>query len=460
MHFDDVQDAYDYLYGTFNYERLKRKSRYVVGQTFDLSRIRELDDRLGRPSAAVPVVHVAGTKGKGSTCYMLESVLREAGCRVGMFTSPHLVDIEERIRLDGANIEPSQFARLVERVSEPAEAMRTRGEQDMPTFFELVTACAFLHFAETRPDVAIVEVGLGGRLDSTNVVTPEVSVIAEIGIDHQLELGDSIAQIASEKGGIIKPGLPVVTSAVNPVALEVFHNRAAELGSPLTVSWQQLHAREVTFRGQQTSMVIDEMDLPVTMPLVGHHQVRNALCCAAVVGRLNEAGTVSVTPEQLARGLSSVPLKGRFTMLPETDRHPTVVLDVAHNVLSVATLLETWREVMDGRPFVLLFGASAEKDIRGMLELLKPHASATVVTRAWSPRGAQPGELVSAARLLEMPVEAMDNTDLAWPRAVELARLHGCPILVTGTFYLVGEVLRILRDGRANPVLDRRTGRL
>ncbi|MFW5798399.1 MAG: bifunctional folylpolyglutamate synthase/dihydrofolate synthase, partial [Planctomycetota bacterium] len=241
MHFDDVQDAYDYLYGTFNYERLKRKSRYVVGQTFDLSRIRELDDRLGRPSAAVSVIHVAGTKGKGSTCHMLESVLRAAGYRVGMFTSPHLVDIEERIRLDGANIEPRQFARLVERVSEPAEAMRGRNEQDMPTFFELVTECAFLHFAETRPDVAIVEVGLGGRLDSTNVVTPEVSVITEIGIDHRLELGDTIAQIASEKAGIIKPGLPVVTSAVNPVALEVFHNRAAELGSSLAVSWQQLH---------------------------------------------------------------------------------------------------------------------------------------------------------------------------------------------------------------------------
>ena len=421
---------------------------------FDLRRIRELDERLGGPSRSLRCVHVAGTKGKGSTCHMLSSIFTAAGYRTGLFTSPHLVDVEERIQVDNTPIAPADFAELIGEVADPAEAMRARGEADSPTFFEMLTECAFLHFVRQGVDLAVIEVGLGGRLDSTNIVSPLVSVVTEIGIDHRAELGDTIEQIAREKCGIVKPGAPVVASTTQPIALEIVRQFAAERGAPLTVAHERLHASAVDLEGLDTSFRIDELDLDCRLPLVGEHQVRNALCAAAVCEVLAERGKVVVPPAKLAEGLAGVRLEGRFSLYGGSGPDdPLVVADVAHNPLSVATMLATWHRRLAGRRFVLLFAASGDKDVEGMLSLLAPLAEAAVLTKACSPRSKPLEELEPIARGAGLDAIVCDDSTAAYNRAITLAREKGLPLLVTGTFYLVGEVLRLRKTGVANPHL-------
>lgn len=452
IRFDTPQKAYDYLYGSFDYERAKR-SRYVTGQVFDLRRVDELDRRLDRPSRGFASIHVAGTKGKGSTCHMIASVLQQAGLKVGMFTSPHLVDVEERIRINGRKISPQEFSRRISDISETVESMKSLRPQDAPTFFEMLTVCAFLHFVRHQVDVGIVEVGLGGRLDSTNIIDPLVSVITEIGIDHKIELGDTIDRITREKCGIIKPGVPVVTSNTQTEALQIIRETAARCRAPLTESQQAYHTCLIDFDDHRTHFHVEAPRMDITLPVIGRHQVRNALCTLGVCDVLNKVHGFKIQPGDIQTGLAGTNLQGRFSLLEPRGRdEPPIIIDVAHNPLSIETTLDTYGRCMGDRKYILLFGASSDKDFTEMLRLLAPMAEMIVLTRAWSIRSAAAESIAEAARSLGIDPVVTENTTEGYPKALELAGRKGAPLLVTGTFYLVGEVMRLHQGKPANPM--------
>lgn len=442
-------DALAFLLSRVNYERAARIP-YTV-RDFKLSRMRELLDRLGNPQAGLPIVHVAGTKGKGSTAAMTASVLQAAGYRAGLYSSPHLLQIEERVAVDGRSCPPAEFAELVLQLRPHVEAMDAAAEarsdaEHGPTYFELLTALALLHFARERADVAVLEVGLGGRLDSTNVCEPSVCAITSISFDHMRQLGNTLAAIAGEKAGIIKSGVPVVSGVLAEEPQRVISQRALELGAPL---WQLGRDFEVSYHPPALEAAararIDlRSDVPgnwgpldgLELALLGRHQAENAAVALAVLAVLRSQGW-QIPATAIRAGLAAVHWPARVEVL---GRRPTVVLDAAHNAASVAALLQTLRESFPARRRWLIFASSRDKEYAAMVRQLAPECDVFCCTEFQNnPRAVSASELPDLARAAGHPqVEAYDCVADAW-RAVQARAGADDLVFVTGSFFLAAE---------------------
>ncbi len=441
------QQALDYLYSFIDYS-LQRTYQYSA-HTFDLGRMRAVLEHLGNPHKAYVVIHVAGTKGKGSVSAMVESVLRAAGHRTGFYVSPHLIDFCERIRLDGV---PIAHERLAELVGSLREAVAKVPEL---TTFEITTAAAFLFFKEAKADVVVAEVGLGGRLDATNVVTPLVSVITSLSYDHTHLLGNTLAEITREKAGIIKPGIPVVSSPQEGEAMKVLLEISRDRNAPLTLigrDWHFVPDRH-TLAGQSFFLwsAADQAKVDATLaqggdlrrialryeiPLLGYHQVINAATAVAVLRLMRDRGMA--VPERAVReGLRSVHWEGRFQLL---NREPAVVVDSAHNVDSARRLRIALDDYFPTRRVVLLFGASDDKDIAGMLDALLPRVSRLVATRSTHPRAAAPEKIAAIARERGCPAAISDDPAPALARALALVGPADV-LLAAGSLFVAGAVL-------------------
>ncbi|MCX6020301.1 MAG: bifunctional folylpolyglutamate synthase/dihydrofolate synthase [Chloroflexi bacterium] len=430
------EEAVAYLHTLANFETGGNRDQAVAAARWDLGRMEALLARLGNPHRTARTVHIAGTKGKGSTAAMIAAALRSAGHHTGLYTSPHLHSFRERIRVDADDIPPARVGLLLPSVRDAVEAVHAEGEWGTLTWFEVMTALAFCHFAAEGVDVQVLEVGLGGRLDATNIVTPDVAIITPISLDHTGILGTTHAAIAREKAGIIKPGIPVVTAPQPEEALAVIAEIAAERGSELIqVGWDIRWERVGSDREGQTLMVWGrDGGYHLRIPLLGAHQAENAAVAVGALEVLDEAG-VSVSPEHMMVGLSGVRWPGRLETVAE---RPLVVLDGAHNVASAARLRQSMRDSYQYRKLVLVMGTSADKDLTGMAAELAPIADSVVVTQAASPRSA-PLDALEAAFAVHGH-EARPATTVA--QALRLARQLAGPddlILVTGSLFVVAE---------------------
>jgi dihydrofolate synthase / folylpolyglutamate synthase len=407
---------------------------------FGLENISLLSADLGNPHLAVPCAHVAGTNGKGSTAAMLDSILCAAGLRSGLYTSPHLERINERIRIAGGEINDAEFAAAWGRVRASIEALIASGKLAAhPTFFECVTAIAFLAFAERRLDFAVYEVGLGGRLDSTNIVAPHVAIITQIDFDHENYLGHSIEEIAFEKAGIIKPGLPVVSSAERSEARSIIQNRCAQLGCRLVEidsAWrlENLRHSDGCYRARAIFAETGEA-VELNLPLPGRFQVRNALSALTAAALLRERG-IKIDSGAMAEGIASVKWPGRLERVGE---NPAVYLDGAHNTAGARELLRFWQEHWAGRRVWIIYGALRDKPVDEIASLLFPHAEAVIFTQPHQPRAISASLLEEMAGHHSSQTHVVPDSQAALARALELAAPNDV-ILITGSLYLVGEV--------------------
>ena len=427
---------------------------------FDLANIRILADRLGNPERAVPAVHIAGTNGKGSTAAMLAGILRAAGLRVGLYTSPHLVRINERIRLFepglpessarstniNGDISDADFAATFTRVHDVIEDLLATGNLAAhPTFFECVTAMAFDFFAREKPDIAVFEVGLGGRLDSTNILVPEVAVITQIAFDHENFLGHSLPEIAAEKAGIIKPGAWVVSAAGNPAAEEVIREVAAQRNARLVdidAAYEISDLRPIDvcyeFVVRRTAEAAENARvLHVSLPLAGRFQVRNAVTAIAAAHLLAERG-FPIDEAAISQGLATVRWPGRIERVQE---RPAVYFDGTHNPAGARELAAFWKEHLAGRRIHLVYGAMRDKAVDEVAGLLFPQAATVILTQSPQPRAISASVLASITRHLAHALEVIPDPGAALRRALELAAPDDV-VFVTGSLFIVGDLHR------------------
>lgn len=442
------ETALEYLFSATDYEKMRRV-RYNA-DTFSLDRMRRLLGALGSPERTLRSVHVAGTKGKGSTAALVHAVALACGLTAGLYTSPHLVDIRERIRVGRGDIAPQDLAALIEAARPHVDRMRAQG--DAPTFFEIFTALALVHFARTGVDLAVVEVGLGGRLDATNVLVPDVSVITAVSLDHTLQLGDSLAAIAAEKAGIVKPAVPVVSQPQPPEAMAVIERVCRDARAPLVlvgrdVTWRWAPAaRAGRLGGEMTVHTPGATYEGLFVPLMGEHQALNA---AAAIAAAERAGPLAgrLTPDAVREAFRSVCWPGRMEHVPGP---PEMVLDGAHNRASMERLVEALGRHFPGRRTVVVFGSAADKDVDGMLGVLagRMAGSPMVFTRTNNPRAADPADLAERFRARGGGVaETAADVPAALQTAANLAAPDGL-VVVCGSLYLVGEVQVLLAAGR------------
>jgi dihydrofolate synthase / folylpolyglutamate synthase len=448
-------------------------------QKFDLAHMRVLLAALENPERRFPAVLIAGTNGKGSTAATLASILQASGFRTGLYTSPHLVRINERIQTNGQQIPDEKFALLHDVVERTAERLVEDGELPWhPSFFEMLTAMAFEYFATGKIEIAVLEVGMGGRLDATNVVEPLVSVITDISLDHEKFLGNTIAEIAREKVGIIRPNGVVVTLPQSPQANDVIGNEIAEKEaraisavayvppvSPKAERYVQkpLTAEDAEADGsaEQTSvgliarypLQVMGKQILVETPLVGRHQLRNVALAIATAEELSNQG-FAITPESIQRGIRETCWPGRFQVLPASQGGPEFVLDVAHNPAGAWALRSTLSTCYEDRRIIFVFGAMRDKAIGEIAEILFPLAERVIATRADNPRSASPEEIRNAGVRAQAEMELAADVPSAIERARDVA-LSDRPtqasvdgvVVITGSIYVVGEAMRALRAG-------------
>ncbi len=413
---------------------------------FDLGNITILAERLGNPHRAYPCVHIAGTNGKGSTAAMLESILRAAGLRTGLYTSPHLERINERIRIAGESISDEEFAAAFTRLRALIEELLASGTlRGHPTYFECLTAMAFMIFQKECVDFAVIEVGLGGRLDATNIVVPEVAVITQIDFDHENFLGHSIEEIATEKAGILKAGTPVMSAAERPEAHAVIARRAEELGCPLTeldAAYQiENESRSAATTHAAIRAASSGWRADITVPLPGRFQLRNAVTAIAAI-RLISPRKVRVSSgawdAAIVRGLATVHWPGRLERLQE---HPAVYLDGAHNPAGARELAAYWDEHFFGRRIHLVYGALRDKAVDEVAGILFSRASTVVITQPPTPRAISAGLVAGMTDHFGARVEIRNEPEAALERALALAEPDDA-IFVAGSLYLVGALRR------------------
>lgn len=421
-------------------EYLRALERF--GVKLGLDNIRALLGALGDPQRAFPSVHVAGTNGKGSVCAMLESILRAHGRRAGLYTSPHLVDVRERIRIGGRLIPRSDFARLLGRIRSTIEFLRSEGRLDAPpTYFEVLTTLAFLYFAEKKVDIAVLETGLGGRFDATNVVTPILSVITSIAKDHQEYLGRTLAAIAFEKAGIIKPGVPLVCGAAAGVAGRVIRQRARELGA----AWLPVFGRGAALdeakspSGRRFRYELEGEMFEFSPGLRGTHQGVNGAVAIAAARALDRAWR-PLDKKAIVRGIERAEWEGR---LEAVSKRPLVLLDGAHNEDGARALAAYMRDDISG-PLVLVFAMMRDKAIRRAAEILFPRPKKVILTSIPYPRASAPEEILAAAPRFRRKIIIEPVLAAALARAKREAGPRGT-VLVAGSLFLVGEVKKVIR---------------
>ena len=422
--------ALEYLESLINPPGHPRRPYHEV----KLSRMRALLDRLGAPEAGLRGVLVAGTKGKGSTAAMLAGILGAAGLRVGLTVKPHLVDYRERIQVGGRMITKSDLIRLVEAIEPAVEAGRA-DPWGPATYVEATVAMALLAFRRARVDAAVVEVGIGGRLDATNTTDPAVSVITPISYDHTELLGRTLTEIAREKAGIVRPGRPLVSAPQMPEAQTVVEEAARAAGAPLALAGREIgyHVAASSLDGVEARIRGRRGEYEVAIPLLGRHQAVNA---AVAVGAAEALLGSSLPPAAVRTGVAGVRWPARIELVA---RRPYTIIDVGHNPASMAALCDTLRELLGGRRLVVAFGMLATKDYHAVTALLAPLAAAVVTTTPDNLHALPAGDLAAEVRRYTPNVEAIDDRQAAVARARELAGPDDV-LVVTGSFYFVGEV--------------------
>lgn len=421
-------NSLDYLYSFVDYS-LKHSSELAKAD-FSLDRMFALMESLGNPQKKYPIIHVAGTKGKGSVSALCASGLKFAGYKVGLYTSPHLLDYCERIQIDGEPISHEQLNELIEEIKPHVAKI------EKLTTFEITTALAFMAFAKHCVTAAVFEVGLGGRLDATNVVTPKVSVITSLSYDHTVVLGNTLALIAGEKAGIIKDGVPVVSSPQKDEALTVLERVAKEKNSQLTLvgSDVKFEALEASLDGQ--TFKLQPSNLPTfNIPLLGSHQIENA---ATAYTALRTSG-IPISDEQIQKGFSQVKWPARFEVVR---RDPPVIFDSAHNQDSFEKLSETLETYFPGKKIYLIFGASEDKNIPGMFAALKLKIAKIILTRADHPRALEVEKIASLAEQAGAEHEAAVPVKAALARALDLSSKDGSIVLSAGSMFVTAEVMK------------------
>lgn len=430
----DIEIAYnqslDYLYSFVDYS-LKHSSELAKAD-FNLDRMFALMQSLGNPQNKYPIIHVAGTKGKGSTSALCASSLKAAGYKVGLYTSPHLLEYTERIQINGESISHAQLIELVEEIKPYVAKI------EMLTTFEITTALAFLAFGKYGVNAAVFEVGLGGRLDATNIVTPQVSVITSLSYDHTAVLGNTLTLIAGEKAGIIKNGVPVISSPQKEEALAVLERVAALKNSRFT-----LVGRDVKFELIESSLDGQRFNFPTfqssnlptfNIPLLGSHQVENAATAYAAL----KASGIPITDEQIQKGFSQVQWRARFEI---ARRDPPVIFDSAHNQDSFAKLSETLQTYFPDKMVYLIFGASEDKNIPGMFAEMKSRIKKIIITRADHPRALEVEKIQQLAEQAGAESETLTPVKSALARALELSSKDGSIVLSAGSMFVTAEVM-------------------
>jgi len=407
---------------------------------FDLENISVLSERLGRPDRAYPAAHIAGTNGKGSTAAFLESILRHAGFRTGLNTSPHLEKINERIRVNGAEIPDSDFSQTLTRIQSLIEELLASGKlRAHPTYFECVTAMAFQYFAKTRVEFGVFEVGLGGRLDATNILTPVVSVITRIDFDHENFLGHSLREIAAEKAGILKKGVPVVLAAQPPEAREVILTRAEQLGCPIVETTSAYRVDQQTMENGCVRASITEIasgwSATIAPQLAGRFQLQNAMNAVAAARTLCARG-YRISARAIEQGIAAAVWPGR---LEKVQSRPDVYADGAHNPGAARELAAFWDENFAGRKIFLLYGALRDKAVDEIAGVLFPHAAEVVFTEPRTPRA------ISASQLSEIAAHHASRSCVIADaeQALDYLLSKAAPqdaVFVTGSLYLVGQL--------------------
>ena len=426
-------------------EYLNQKGNEVQMMHLGLHRTAAMMDVLGNPHMKYPSVHIAGTNGKGSVAAMTEAILRAAGLVTGMYTSPHLVRVEERIRICGVPVPPSTFASLASDVRSAEEALLAKGIIDRAlTAFEFLTCCAFLRFARKKIDIAVIEVGLGGKLDATNVIRPLCSVVTSIALDHQQYLGRTIRKIAAEKAGVIKKGVPAITGCGDPAAEEVMRRRAKSVGTRLVELGGGLIIQNARIRGGRATMDLQTPARRYTnlkLSLAGEFQTRNAALAVAAVETLEQ---FRIETADIRRGLSGTRWEGR---LDEYHAKRRTLLDGAHNP-AAAAVLRDYLEQRKESEIHMVFGAMRDKNIREVAGILFPHVKHIYLTPLANPRAAQPRDIVSM-----FPEHVGRMTVCRDMKSAIRSAWSGCPpsglTLITGSLYMVGDILPFIKRSAA-----------
>jgi dihydrofolate synthase/folylpolyglutamate synthase len=439
------QAALDYLYSFVDYS-LTRAFRYSADK-FDLGRMHALMGDLGNPQRDYPVVHIAGTKGKGSTAALAANALKCAGYRVGLYISPHLEDFNERIQVNGTPISRTDLVALVEFIK-PFVARIPQ-----LTTFEITTAIGFLQFSRQQVEILVAEVGLGGRLDATNVIIPVVSVITSLSLDHMNVLGSTLTEIAGEKCGIIKPGIPVVSSPQKAEALAVIQQVSKKNHAPLTVVGRDICFEPVehSLKGQtlrvwkceKAGKQADDRNIKkehIQIPLLGAHQMDNAATAYAALEMCEQAG-LKIPLQEIKRGFKTVKWPGRFEII---GHEPLLIIDSAHNNDSARRLRQTLDDYLPDKSVRLLFGASEDKDISGILAELMPRVEKIYATRSEHPRALDPNEIADVCLEMNKPVSVINSVEEALAEASREVD-NSTVILATGSIFIAAAVKTIYR---------------
>jgi dihydrofolate synthase/folylpolyglutamate synthase len=433
------QDTLDYLYSFVDFSMTR--GLQMTPDKFELGRMVKLMELLGNPHKTYPILHIAGTKGKGSVSALCASVLRSAGYRTGLYTSPHLHDYSERIQVDGQPIPHEILVSLVEKIKPFVASVPKL------TTFEITTALAFMYFAECNVTVAVIEVGLGGRLDATNIVTPVVSVITSISYDHIQVLGNTLREIATEKAGIIKPGIPVVVAPqLDESDLAIFEI-TQQRGSQRISVGEDFHFQQISRSLQDGQKLLvwktGEQPEELMIPLLGEHQIQNAATAYAAL-RVFRDKDYPVSDQAIQNGFQNVRWPGRFEIL---QNDPYLVVDSAHNRDSARKLRNTLDEYFPDFQVILIFGASEDKDITGMMDELLPRVKTVIATRSFHPRAIEPQKLVELAAQFGKPINCVEKVELGLTEAMKTAKFEmqqnqGIKVIVlaTGSIFIAAAV--------------------
>ena len=432
------KDAVRWIYERIDYERIPPVQ---VSPHFQLERVRRQLALIGSPQERIPAVHIAGTKGKGSTAAMVDSIMRASRIRCGLFTSPHIELFEERMAVDGCHPKPAELTFLVTELQQCLETADSELQRDPPTYFEVATLLAWMYFDRQQAELVVLETGLGGRLDCTNVCSPVVTVITNISLDHTSVLGHTLEEIAFEKAGIIKPGVPLITGVNQPQVVELYDRRAETLNAPRVRLERELQVvvRSSFRNGQIVSVTTPhQQHESLELTLTGTHQAKNAALAVAVADHLSTSDA-RITTSTIRCGLQQTVWPLRFEVIPGL---PVIILDAAHNPAAAVAVIDTlnnglWPE----RPRVLVFGASRDKDVRKMLAVLLPHFDHAILTLIRSsPRSCPTKELTAMAADIRSPttIQTAESAEKSLQLAQSAAGSAGL-ICVTGSVFLAAE---------------------
>jgi len=407
------------------------------GVKLGLDNVRELLSHLGDPHKKFRSVHVAGTNGKGSVCTFLSSALKEAGYKVGMYTSPHVLRYNERTQINGEEITDERMMEYIEKIRPIAERMAEESAVNHPTFFEFTTAIGFSYFADEDVDITVVEVGMGGRLDATNLIAPEVAVITHLALEHTEHLGKTLERIAKEKAGIIKPGVPVISAEENPVVRRICEERGCEL----TIVKEQYPYERISFDTSGQRMWIGDPEQEFEIRLLGAYQLQNAATAYAVIDLLRK-GEYDVPDEAVRRGFARAKWPARLEVVRQK---PTVIIDSSHNPDGMRNLKDALLEITKNDHITFVVGVMSDKDVSTMLEAIAPVAGRIICSKPGYWRAMDPEDIGREARRFVDDVEVVPSVPEAIERAVSLSDDDDV-VCITGSVFMAGDATRYLKN--------------